>query len=326
MRIRTFTAPNVSEAMAQVRRELGEEAIIVSAETLSGGRGARVLAAVQPAEVDDLDADFAPWTGADHSNDCEADPEEIRAALEFHGIPRALSERILRAAKTFTSKGSELALAAALDATLSFQPLTERPAQRPLLMVGPAGMGKTLSAARLLVAARNNGASVIAITCDTQRAGGVEQLDAFCRVLGVELALAPSPQALGETMAHSPGSSFAIIDTAGASPFVEGELTTLRSLISAVAGEPLLVMAAGIDPAEAAEQASAFARIGCRRMVITRLDVSRRFGALLTASDTARLAIAGVGISSHAADPLSPLNPLSLARLLLAPAAIPSGA
>ena len=64
------------------------------------------------------------------------------------------------------------------------------------MLVGPPGVGKTLTAAKLIVAAHRRGEAVAAISCDTKRAGGFEQLEAFTRILGLPLAAVEDPPAL----------------------------------------------------------------------------------------------------------------------------------
>ena len=81
-----------------------------------------------------------------------------------------------------------MALAAALDAALTFQPFTDRSSGRPIMLVGPSGVGKTLTAAKLIVDARRRGRHIVAASCDTRRAGGIEQLEAFTRILELPLA------------------------------------------------------------------------------------------------------------------------------------------
>ena len=79
----------------------------------------------------------------------------------------------------------------------------------------------------------------------------------------------------------------------------------------------ILVLPAGYDCEEAAETAKVFAGIGARRLLITRLDAARRLGSVLVAADVARLKFCDLSMTPHVADGLRPLNPVSLARLLL---------
>jgi flagellar biosynthesis protein FlhF len=321
MRIKTYKASSMAEAMDQVRAELGEDAIILSSEPGQRGRGVRVIAALDAPDPDE--ADFERWDENDPHPTADSDP--LGAALSYHGVPAILAERLERRAAAVAGLDSVLALAAAFESTLAFRPLDGRLDGRPLMLVGPAGVGKTLTAAKLIVDARRRGNTVIAATCDTRRAGGIEQLEAFTRIIEVPLSAASTPDALRSLIAASSDAAV-IIDTAGTNPFDAQEMRQLRRLIEAADAEPLMVLAAGVDAIEAGEVATAFSRIGCQRMLATRLDVTRRLGALLSAGDTGRLAIAGASISPHAAEAPSPVNPLSLARLLFstAPEAIPA--
>lgn len=325
MRLKTFTAPTVAQALQKVRAELGEDAIILSTE--SGRGGARLVAALEVAEHDgDGEAVAAEaYEGADEAPPSPgAARDDLRAALLWHGIPAPLGERLLRSALLPEPREKAVSLAAALDAALSFQPLTDRLSGRPIMLVGPAGVGKTLIAAKLIVDAHRRGRPVAAASCDTLRAGGIEQLEAFTRILGLPLSRVEQTADLASLAAAAAAGSAAIVDTAGCCPFSGEEMQALEEQIEAAEAEPVLVVAAGGDANEAAETAAAFARIGCRRMIATRIDVSRRLGGLVAAAAGGRLAIAGAGIGPHAAEPLAPVNALSLAKLLLSAAAVTS--
>ena len=90
-----------------------------------------------------------------------------------------------------------------------------------------------------------------------------------------------------------------------------------RQLIEAADAEPVLVLAAGGDVAEAAEIVGSFAAIGARRMVVTRLDISRRLGAMLVVAEAGPLAFSDVSFSPQVARGLKFLTPQALARLLM---------
>ena len=64
------------------------------------------------------------------------------------------------------------------------------------------------------------------------------------------------------------------------------------------------------------DMAAAFASLGTRRMIATRLDTARRIGGLLAAAGQG-LAFGGAGASPVIADGLHELNPAALARLIL---------
>ena len=312
MRLRTFDAATMAEAMRQIRGELGEDAVIISSQSKRGGRGVRVVAAVDGKDPDE--AAFDGWTGEEPAS--VAPEGEFSHALAYHGVPAALARRLDRAATVLAQQDATAALTAALDGAFGFQPLEDRLSPRPLMLVGPPGVGKTTVAAKLIVDAHRRGRRIIAVSCDLLRAGGIDQLQAFTRILGLTLATADTPQALARIVGGANGSDV-VIDTAGTSPHSARDMDALAAIVDAARAEPLLVLAAGADAMEAGDVATAFAGIGCRRIIATRLDVARRLGALLSAADIGRLAFAGATAGAEAAEAVSPLSPLSLARLLL---------
>jgi flagellar biosynthesis protein FlhF len=316
MRLRTFTAPTIAQALRQVRAELGEDAIILSTE--SGRGGARLVAAMEVAETGGAaDAPSAVFEPADEAPaPPQTERDSVRAALLWHGVPTPLAERLLRTVAP-QAPDAGAALAAALDATLTFQPLASGPCGRPVMLVGPPGAGKTLTAAKLIVEAHRLGRPAMAASSDTRRAGGFEQLEAFTRILGLPLARIEEDADLARIATAAARGAIAVIDSAGCCPFGSEEMQALKDQIEAANAEPVLVLPAGTDAAEAAEVASAFAHLGCRRLIATRIDVSRRLGALIAAAAGGRLAFAAASISPHAAEPPAAVNANALARLIL---------
>jgi flagellar biosynthesis protein FlhF len=307
MRLKTFTAPSMGEAMHLVKAHLGEDAIIVSTQKGDGGIGVRITAAIETAD----EYDEAPESVADIEVE-----EDIADSLRQHNVPADLAERLIRTAISLDTDDPLIAMAGALDQHFKFQPLS-KVTKRPLVLVGLPGAGKTLTAAKLATRAVMKKKSVNMISTDTVRAGGYEQLAAFTRVLGIDLMSAETPTELRDAMdACSPGATI-IVDCAGGNPFDEDDVRVQVNLLRAIDGEIVFVAAAGGDPIEAAEIAEAYATMGARRLVSTRIDIARRLGAVLAAADAGRLTFAEVGISGAVAEGLAPLNPISLARLLL---------
>jgi flagellar biosynthesis protein FlhF len=313
MRLKTYTAETMTRAMDLVRREMGDGAIIVATRSEANGKRVRVTAALE--EDTDGGADRHPTVGAAPETSPAAAPNFDRA-LAFHRVPPALAERIVGTAASFERTEPIVALGGALDELFWFQPISERLQSRPIIVVGPAGAGKTVVCAKLLTRAHRARRPIAAVSADVQKAGGIEQLQAFTRILGVDLPTVGCPEELTEVAARA-GSALLVIDTPGVNPFVASEMTRLDEMIAAADAEPVLVLAAGGDASESAEVAQAFAETRVRRIVCTRLDAARRFGSLLAAADAASLGFSEVGIGPHIADGLAPINPVSLARLLM---------
>ncbi|MBX6323576.1 MAG: GTP-binding protein [Rhodospirillaceae bacterium] len=315
MRIKTFSAATMADAMQMVRDQLGADAIILATERAAANGGVIVTAAIEPPRPPDpgAAANAAAAIGA---------VDAIGAALAQQGVPPLTAHALLDAAADGLGDGSVDALAAGLAARLRFAPLFPDGAEaRPLMLVGPPGSGKTVTLAKLAARARLAGRPVAAVTCDTVRAGAVQQLATYAGLLDIPLRRAKTPAALRKAVNALAPSGPVLIDTLGTNPFDAAEMDSLAALAGAIDCEIMLVLAAGGDPAECAEQAAAFARIGATLLFATRLDAVRRIGGVVTAAETAGLALAGLGVSPQIGSGVRAADAGLLARLLMPQAA-----
>jgi flagellar biosynthesis protein FlhF len=304
MRLRTFTAASMSEAMRQVRTALGEDAVILSTE--QEGKQVKVTAAIETQAASNA-AVPAVAEGSD----------ELEAALRYHGVPQALASRLLATAAGLEGSNPQQALTAALRAQFGFQPLTDRKPAKPILLAGLPGAGKSSTLAKLAARAKVNGTAATAITCDLAKAGAIEQLATYAKALEIPAYRAKDAATLRKAVAKADADGVILIDTLGTNPLKAGDLAQLRELADAAGAEIVLVMAAGGDAVESAELAAGYAEAGAARLVATKIDVARRYGGLLAAAEAGRLAFAGVGTSPEIASGLGTLRADQLCRLIL---------
>ncbi|NWH07949.1 MAG: hypothetical protein HXY22_04760 [Alphaproteobacteria bacterium] len=333
MRVRTINARTMPEAMARLREELGDDAIIISSE--SSRRGIILRAAIDdsaapakpgaaPALEDELALRLLRRLRED-AGKSTLDGREIEARLSFHGLAEPLRTAVMTAALGSGAETPLEALGRALDQHFSFKPLPIVP-RRPLMLVGLPGSGKTVTAAKLAARARLAGEAARLITCDTERTGGIGQLEAFSRILEAPLSIAAKPEMLKKaaypTDAGKP--ALTIIDTPGTNPFDIGEMRTLGGFVKAAGAEIALVLPAGLGSEDAIDITRAFAALGAGKIIVTKVDAARRLGSLLAAADAAKLGFAQVSATPYIANGLEPLNGLRLARDLfgVGPAAV----
>jgi flagellar biosynthesis protein FlhF len=307
MRLRSFTARTMPDAMALVRQQLGADAVILS--TQRGGAGVVVTAALD--EIDEPTADML-------AGEPQQDPIEIlHETLAAHGTPARLVDKLLAAAAELAALPPIDALAGSLEKTLNFAPLVLRRGAKALIMVGPPGAGKTVVTAKLATRAVLAGRAVRVISSDTVRAGGIAQLEAFTRLLGIMLHRAESEHEMERlTLAATPD-EIVLIDSGGINPYSASDRRELADLIAAARAEPIFVLPAGGDVFDTIEMAQAFRLLGAARLLVTRLDMVHRLGSVLGAAEASGLGFCGAGTASDVAKGLTPLNPVALARLLL---------
>jgi flagellar biosynthesis protein FlhF len=288
MRLKLYRAPAMAAAMARIRTELGADALILATRRV--GDGVEVTAALGP--DDEAPPALAP------------DPARV-AVLDYHGIPQALHGAL--------QQGD---LADALASALPFASLQLAPAQPPLLLVGPPGAGKTLTTAKLATRLVMSGVLPMVITADGKRTGAIEQLAAFTRLLGVNLIVACEAVMLGRALTRRQQDAPVLIDTPGCDAFDPAQLEEVAALAGTACATMVVVLPAGMDPAEAADVAHAYGAVGAGRLVATRIDLAHRLGGIIAAAG-AGLALTEAGIGPGAADGLCPLTPDFLASRLM---------
>jgi flagellar biosynthesis protein FlhF len=289
MRLKLYRARDVAAAMAQIRAELGSDALILSTRRV--GDGVEVTAALE-------DAPPTPVLPADPARE---------AMLAWHGVPPPLARGLLQGA-----------LADALGAAFGFAALPLAPGEAPLLLAGPPGAGKTLTAAKLATRLVLAGYAPLVVTADGKRAGATEQLAAFTRLLGLQLVVAHHPVTVARALARRQAGAPVLIDGPGSDPFDPAQRDEVAALASASGARTALVLPAGLCPAEAGDLGGTYAELGASLLVATRLDLARRLGGVLAAADAGGLALAEGGTGPGAADGLAPLTPETLAERLAA--------
>lgn len=294
--------------MSCVRAELGGDALILA--TRRTGDGVEITAALEP-DVAAVPLLHPVMTTRDRTAGppLSAAALRLQTALQFHGVAEDLRTQLLPAALPE-------ALPAALATALRFGALDLRPQAAPIMLIGPPGAGKTLTIARLATRLVLGGVVPMVITADGRRAGALEQLCAFTRLLGINLGAASHPVTLARALAARPVDAPVLIDTPGIDPFDPAQCDEIADLLAASGAVAVQVLPAGLDVAEAADLAAAGYALGARQLVATRFDLARRLGGVLAAAQ-AGLALVEAGVGPGAADGLIALTPEWLGTRLL---------
>ncbi len=314
MRLKTFHAEDMQSAMQLVREALGDNAVILSTKRVPDGRGVAVTVAQEEEEE-------APAPTSSHAAAHKTAPPPDYKEHKATGIPDYFLrdiERILRGNGTHDllvdrlladirymhrpkddSKDSvRMVLTEALGRYVRCEPLPYLKEGSRLIFIGAPGAGKTLTAAKMAARIVKQGGTARVLTTDHKRAGGAEQLSALAEVLGIELSVVESRKDLKTALGECDKSMPVLIDTAGVNPYEFQELKEVADFAGLMELTPVLVFAAGGDPSESAEVAQAFSFLGVEHMIVTRLDLTHRYGSVLTAADAA-----GVGIAHATGTP-----------------------
>jgi flagellar biosynthesis protein FlhF len=154
-----------------------------------------------------------------------------------------------------------------------------------VVLVGPTGVGKTTTIAKLAARAKlAEGRRIGLVTLDTFRIAAVDQLQKYAGIIGLPLAVAADPvelQAAVKSLARD-GAEVVFVDSAGRSQRDELKMAELREFLGALPGaEVHLVLSTTTHPKTVRSVAERFTAAGYRRVILTKLDEAASFGALL---------------------------------------------
>ncbi len=309
MRLKTFEALSMNQALKLVREELGEDAIIISTSKIAGGKGIKVTAAIDNAD------DSANGILILNQARMTSSLRELEDILSFHNIPGSLMEKIHETGKYIEFSDYLTATQKIFDVIFVFSQIELSTQRRPIMLIGLPGAGKTITAAKIATTTALAKIPVTIASIDAKRAGGVEQLAAFTNILNLDLETPDTPKRL-QTMLNLTKGSLTIIDSFGINPYDKGEVQELQSFIESADIEPILVQPAGLDPLETYESVKIFHDLGARLLIISKVHSSRRLGGILAAGAT-NMIFAGVSGSARVDSPLDMINSRILAALML---------
>jgi len=210
----------------------------------------------------------------------------LTAALKRHRLPERLIESLVREAENWPGFPPHAALAETLSRRIKPQSIDFQKA-RGILLLGPAGAGKSAVAAKIAHSALLSGRRV-------------------------ELANAADGLGLFRTATFQ-GDGLMVMEAAGFNPVNRRALSAFAALGEAEGVETIGVVSAANDAEDNAEIVSA---LRLPRVIVTGLDCTMRLGATVAAI-TGGARLAHVTYGPRADDALESLTPESLAKLLL---------
>jgi flagellar biosynthesis protein FlhF len=322
MKIKTFEAKSFREALAQVKKEMGEDAVILSSREQKGlPPRVRVEAAVDY-EAAEAASPRRPDPFAE-----EALPKPLREKKEpppesedLVQLRRALTE--VRAEVGTIREYIETARAEAADASLSparrdvlrflkgrgvreeharnlcgrVAGLTEVPkamlegmtvrtggrdSGKAVMLIGPTGVGKTTTIAKLAAAATQVGKRAAIVSLDGYRIGALEQIRIYSKIMGIPLEIAPDAHRVKGCIARHADKDIVFIDTTGRNPMSGAFLSELSPIYEAgVPVETHLLIGATCDYDFLEGAWKAYSRLPVDCVGITKVDEAVRYGAI----------------------------------------------
>ena len=188
-----------------------------------------------------------------------------------------------------------------------------------LAVVGPTGVGKTTTIAKLAAVYKlQRGKDVALITTDTYRIAAVEQLQRYAEILHLPLEVVYTATDLQVAWDRHQKAEMVLIDTAGRSPQQELYLAELKTLLAPIPDIQTVLVVSATTKAEDLDLIfDRFQIFAPDELILTKVDETRSAGTLLNLVDRMKVPVTFVCNGQNVPDDLMVANPQLLADLVL---------
>jgi flagellar biosynthesis protein FlhF len=195
----------------------------------------------------------------------------------------------------------------------------ESGAARVVALVGPTGVGKTTTIAKLAANFRlRENRRVGLITVDTYRIAAVEQLRTYADIIDLPMKVVSTPREMREAVAEMRSLDLILMDTAGRSPRDEVKIRELRTMLAeAACAEVHLVLSAASSARSLVAAAEKFAPVGVTSLLVTKLDEATALGNLVSLARASRLPFSYLTDGQNVPDDIAVADPRRLSQLIL---------
>jgi flagellar biosynthesis GTPase FlhF len=308
MQIHRIRGRDLRDALQRAGLQYGANAVVLSHETMPDG-------AVTVAVADPGRQEAVKLLGAIKPPRRDPGLDDVERVMQRSGASREWIDTTLAGIAQIGARGP-FALDAAAELLgskvkvapsprVSQRDSTNRFAPCVISFVGPTGVGKTTTLAKLASRLVRSGRRVGVISMDTHRPGAVEQLRALAEAMQVPVEVARDGDELAAGVASHVGADCVLVDTTGRSPRDAAALEALAAPAQGAAAtlETYLVLPATSSRAALEEAHRGFDAARPTAWVVTKLDETREPATILESAADHGAAVAflcdGQEISAH---------------------------
>jgi len=199
-------------------------------------------------------------------------------------------------------------------------PIATIPGQRRVVaLVGPTGVGKTTTIAKLAANLKlRDGIRMGLVTVDTYRIAAVEQLRTYAEIIDLPMKVVTTPMEMRRALDELSDMDLVLIDTAGRSPRDELQIGELKSLLAdAEVDEIHLVLSLTASLDFLVSTVDHFSSVGTNSLVLTKLDEAHELGVMLNLARRVGLPVSYLTTGQDVPDDIEVAETQRMARLVL---------
>lgn len=247
--------------------------------------------------------------------------ENFRRALNKQDMDEEIVEKLIEYAKVkytqldFTSENTRLIISEML---LPFINTNVPELKGKILFVGPTGVGKTTTLAKLAAKLKiNDHRRVAIITLDTYRIAAVDQLKTYAMLLDVPIRVAYTPKEAKLEMEALSDFDTILIDSAGRSQKNELHMTEIRAMAEVVQPDLcFLVLGMQYRKEDVREIVQKFSVVNPTHVILSKLDETSSYGHFVNVPNFLKVPIAFITNGQRVPDDIFEANSRELALLL----------
>ncbi|MGD9820713.1 MAG: flagellar biosynthesis protein FlhF, partial [Aminobacteriaceae bacterium] len=154
---------------------------------------------------------------------------------------------------------------------------------RKVMLIGPTGVGKTTTIAKLAaIHSLWKKKKVFLLTADTYRIAAVKQVETYSKILGIPMDVVDDPRHIGPVLEKTAGADLVLLDTAGRSQRDGARIEEMRALYLAFQPDAVhLVLAANMKYRDMLDVVKRMGVVPISRVIFTKTDETTTYGALL---------------------------------------------
>ncbi len=160
---------------------------------------------------------------------------------------------------------------------------------RVVILVGPTGVGKTTTIAKLAavhgIGTHGNKAKTVRmLTIDNYRIGAQKQIETYGEIMDIPVAVVETYHELQQKISLFNDADLILVDTIGKSPKDYEQLAEMRKVLDACGStsEVYLAMSATTKVSDVKEILQQFEPFGYRSIILTKLDETMRIGNIIS--------------------------------------------
>ncbi|MEA2062823.1 MAG: flagellar biosynthesis protein FlhF [Gemmatimonadota bacterium] len=188
-----------------------------------------------------------------------------------------------------------------------------------LAFIGPSGVGKTTTLAKLATNKKFYGSNKLAlITADTYRVAATQQLGTFSEIADIPMEVVHSPRDMTRTVAKHKDKQVLLIDTRGGSQFDERLINELKLMLKAASPDEVhLVLSISTKPGDLLRTIKQF-RIGQKaRVLFTKFDETLTFGSIVSVVRESALPLSYLTFGQEVPEDVELANAAKIAKLVV---------